>query len=669
MKLIKKGQSILELMIVMALLAILLPVLLVGFTSSRSGKAQQQQRLQATALLKEAEEAVRTVRESGWNNIPTNGNYYAQPSGSSWELVSVSAPGANINGLNELITIESAYRKEGILVTASTPDAIVDPSTKAVTINISWPTPFQSEIKSTLYLVRLDNDSKVYTSHPDFDPGETSGTAVSDTTGTSIPNDAQIQLAAGGGGGDWCDPNKSITQVDLPKSGVANAISAIEGIVFTGTGENASGVSFAKVSLTTDQDPPIVTPTPYPTFDGYKTNAVFGEVDYGYLATDNNAKEVVIMDLNQYSDPPTNSKFLEVGTINLPGNINANSIYVSNNKAYVTASNSKLYIYDVSNHSSPSLLNSGGFSLDGQGKKVLVTGNYAYVATTSTTYQFEIIDISNSSIPAFAGKLNIGTGQSGIDVYVNTVISTPNKAYLVTNYVSGQSNFYAVDISNINSPTISGQGSYNTDGMSPAGVTVVTGNIGIIVGSGGINQYQVVRLDTMTSCGGLQYSSGIRGVSSVLQNNGYAYSYIITGDADAELKIILGGGQGGGNYASSGTYTSAVFDAGLSTAFNRFSGNVYIPSANTVLEMQIAVSDTDSSCSTGDYTYIGPDQDNPTGSRYILTNGVFNGIIPYKTVNPFYTNPGRYFCYKLYFDTTDNNESPIFHDLTLNYSP
>ncbi|MFH0979378.1 MAG: hypothetical protein V1803_00285, partial [Candidatus Roizmanbacteria bacterium] len=98
MRLIKKGQTILELIIVMSLLAILLPVLLVGFTSSRSGKAQQQQRLQATALLKEVEEAVRTVRESGWNNIPANGNYYAQPSGSTWSLIPVSPPGANING-------------------------------------------------------------------------------------------------------------------------------------------------------------------------------------------------------------------------------------------------------------------------------------------------------------------------------------------------------------------------------------------------------------------------------------------------------------------------------------------------------------------------------------------------------------------------------------------
>lgn len=667
MRLIKKGQTLIELLIIMSLLAILLPVLLVGFTSSISGKAQQEQRLKATALLKQAEEAVRTVRESGWNNIPVNGTYFAESNGSSWILT----PGtANINGLNEQIVVSSAYRLNGSLVSDDTPGAIEDRSTKIFRITISWNSPFPSAIDSTLYLVRLENDSITFTSHPDFDPGIKNGTDVTDTTATTVPQDAQIQLAAGGGGGDWCDPHKSITEVDLPKSGVANAISAIEGTVFAGTGENASGVSFAKVSITPGSPNPDPPGANIPaTFDGYKTNSVFGETDYAYLTTDNNSKEVVIIDLNQYSNPPTNSKYLEIGAINLPGNVNGSSIFVANNRAYITSSDNKLYIYDIINHSSPILLNSGGFTLDGEGKKILVTGDFAYIATNSTTYQMEIIDISNPQSPSFRGKLNLGSGQRGVDVYVNTVISTPNKAYLATNYLAGQNNLYAVDISNPASPSISGQGRYSTDGMSPTGITVVTANVGIIVGSGGTNQYQVVRLDTMTSCGNLQYPTGVRGVSSVLWSNGYAYSYIITGDANAELKIILGGGQGGGNFASSGTYTSSVFDAGYSTAFNRFSGNAYLPSGNTILEMQVAVSNSNSGCDSGNFTYIGPDPDNPAGSRYILSSGTFSGIIPYKAVSPFYTNPGRFFCYKLYFDTSDNNESPIFHDLSINYSP
>lgn len=671
--LIKKGQTLIELLIIMALLAILLPVLLAGFTSSINGKASQEQQLKATALLKEAEEGIRTVRESGWNNIPASNpitTYHIESDGLTWQLV---AGAANINGLNEGIIIDSAYRLNGTLVDQGTSGAQIDPSTKKFTITISWDTPLPRSISSTIYLVRLDNIAKTYSTHIDsadylgFDPGIKSGTEVVDTTGT-FADDAQIQLAAGGGGGDWCDPTKSITEVDLPKQGTANAISATEGKVFVGTGENASGVSFAKISLTTDQPQPTVTPSPYPIFNNYKTNGVYGEGDYAYLTTDTSHKQGVIIHLTEFTDPPINLTYKEVGVLDIgAGSVRGQSMFVANNMAYLTASDSKLYIFDITNKSSPELKNTGGLALGGVGKKILVSGNnYAYIAIDSTNSQLKIVDVGTPTAPEIKGNLNLNTGQKGIDIYINTSLSNPDTAYLATDYISGQNNFYKINVSNPQSPTVDGS-SYSTNEMQPTGVTVVTGNIGIIVGTGGTYQYQVINLSTMTSCTpGLQYSTGVRGVSSVLQGNGYAYSYIITGDDNAELKIILGGGQGSGTYASSGTYYSPVFDNSTSTAYNRFFGNTYQPSLSTTLEMQVAVSNTDSSCDSGNFTYVGPDAD--INTRFTLTNGSFNGVIPYKTISS-YINPGRYFCFKVYFETDNNNETPVLQDLSFNYSP
>src|SRR3990167_3628807 len=57
------GQSLVEILIAIGLTGILLPALLTGLVSSREGKAQEGQRLQATALLRESEEAIRSVRE------------------------------------------------------------------------------------------------------------------------------------------------------------------------------------------------------------------------------------------------------------------------------------------------------------------------------------------------------------------------------------------------------------------------------------------------------------------------------------------------------------------------------------------------------------------------------------------------------------------------------
>src|SRR3990167_2676701 len=59
----QSGQSLVEILIAIGLTGILLPALLTGLVSSREGKAQEGQRLQATALVRESEEAIRSVRE------------------------------------------------------------------------------------------------------------------------------------------------------------------------------------------------------------------------------------------------------------------------------------------------------------------------------------------------------------------------------------------------------------------------------------------------------------------------------------------------------------------------------------------------------------------------------------------------------------------------------
>ncbi len=658
------GQSLIELLIVIGLLAILLPVLFYGFIAGQQGRNQEDQQFQAVSLLKEASEAVRNVKEADWNTFAIDGNYHADVSGNKWVLA--NGP-STFNGLGELINIADVYRNptsQQIVTSGGT----LDPSTKKVTVTVSWSTPRSSSISSTLYLTRLTNLAKTYTTTNDFSTGTLTNTYVVSTPNTLIPNDGEVDLGAGGGGGNWCQPSKSITQVDLPKQGVANAISAIEGSVFAGTGNNASGVSFAKVTMTTNQDPPIATISA--TFDGYKTNSVFGTNNYAFLTTNTNGSQVVIIYLNQYSDPPTNSKYLQAGSISLgSGSVTGQSIFVNNNFAYITASNNKFYIYDVSNPSSPVAKNGTGLTLAGVGEKVLVAGSYAYVATNSTEYPLEIINISNPTSPSIVGKLEIDTGQTGIDVYVNTSVSNPTRAYLVTNWVSGKKDFYIVDVSNPSSPTIHGLSSYDTGGMNPTGVTVVTGNRAIVVGTGGTYQYQVIDITnetgTLSACATLQYSTGVYGVSSVLQSNGYAYSYIITGDANAELKIILGGS--GGQYTSAGTFESASFDPGYNTAFNRFTATVNTP-PQTNIQLQIAIAaQVNGTCQGANYTYIGPDQ--TTNSYFTPASGIISGGIPYISVSPYYINPGRCFRYKAYLSSTDSTKTPALYDITINYSP
>ncbi|OGK22064.1 hypothetical protein A2866_05810 [Candidatus Roizmanbacteria bacterium RIFCSPHIGHO2_01_FULL_39_8] len=663
---LQRGQSLIEILIAMSLITILIPALVVGLTTSREGKAQQIQRLKAVNLMREAQEAVRSVREKGWTTFAVNGIYHPQINSvdHSWQLIE---PGEiTSDGFSRTVTISDVRRTNNGVID-QTGGTYIDPSTKQVIISVTWEKPLHTSFVTTSYITRHENIAYTWTTQADFDSSgsEKINTFSTDTSG------GEIILGAGGGGGNWCQPSKSITEVDLPKSGIANAISAIEGSVFAGTGDNASGVSFAKISLETDQNPPAASTTA--TFDGFKTNAVFGENDYVYLGTDNNSQEVVIIDLTQYSDPPTNKKYKQIGSINLPGNINANGIYVVNNIAYVLGSDSKLYLYNITNrsHDYGTSEYSGQLGLSGKGKKILVNGSYAYIATDSTTNQFQIVNVSNINSPTLTGQLTLGSSQRGVDLYVDIQTGDLTRAYFVTDLSGSNSDFFIINVSNKTTPQIvTGFKGFNTNGMNPKGVTIVPGNKAIIVGSGGTDQYQVVDITdetaTLTTCAKLQYSTGINGVASVLQSNGYAYSYIITGDASTELKIILGGA--GGQYSSAGTYESSILNTNYTTAFNSFSATVAQP-PNTSIKFQVAARAVDGVCpTTTDYTYVGPNGDQ---EQYFVSStdpSMIQGVIPIITTGT-YTNPSMCFRFKAWLSTTASTSTPLLYDFTVNYSP
>lgn len=636
-----RGQMIVELLIAISLMALLLPAIISGLISSREGKAQQKQRLDAILLLKEAEEAVRTVRESGWIDISQNGTYHPEISGSNWILVNNEE---TTNGFNRRIVIDDVYRDiTGSIVQSG---GTLDPSTKKITSTVSWDLPYLSNINSTVYISRFpENYAYIQTTEEDFNSGTADGTVVTNSNGGEI-------ILGAGGHGSWCAPDLAIASIDLPKQGVANAITAIEGQAFAGTGENASGVSFAEVKIS---NPPFPTPpagTINGTFDGYKTNDVFGETNYAYLATDNNSKEIVIIDLTQKDQY---GKFSEVGYFNAPGNTQGDSIFVTGNIGFMTASN-KLYTFDLSAKTG-ARGQLGTATLAGTGKSTVVVGNFAYVAVDSSSTQLQIIEISpDGSTLTIVGQASLN-GDDGRDVYVN---STATRAYLVTEASSSKREFFIIDITTKtdNRPTI---GTYEANGLDPKAVTIVPGNKAIIVGIGG-EEYQVINItneNNPTYCGGLQINTGVNGLSSVLESDGDAYSYIITGDATAELKIIEGGP--GGQFSSSGTFESATFDtASDETAFNSLTFTADTP-FQTNLSFQVAVADSiGGSCDSVTYTYVGPDG---TSSSYFTTQGA----IPLITSGS-YSNPGRCFRYKAYLSTGDITFSPVLYDFSVNYS-
>ncbi|OGC97823.1 hypothetical protein A2634_05400 [Candidatus Amesbacteria bacterium RIFCSPHIGHO2_01_FULL_48_32] len=639
-----KGQSLIEVLTAVGLTAVLLPALITGLVASREGRAQLAQRSEATELAREAAEALRVIREKGWINMAVTGPYHPvlDGTGNSWTLASGSQL---INGFTRVMVISDAQRdaNNDIVASGGTPD----PSTKKVDITVSWGTPLASSILSTMYFTRLENLAYTETTEEQFLAGEPVGTTVTNDGGGAV-------TLAGGGGGDWCSPTNPVASKDFSGNGVPTDITAIEGQAFAGTGANASGVSFVNIDIPVDPTQTSIVGT-FAQNPQLKTNDIFGETNYAYLATDNNQKEIVIIDLST-------SPYSESGNFDSSGPSDANSVYVNGATGYMTAG-STFYTLDLSSHTG-SRNQLGSVALSGTAGKMMVSGSYAYVTISgNSSRELEIINIDPPTSPSVVGWADVA-GTDGRDVYIN---DSQTRAYLVTSASVTQPEFFIIDVTSKDGaqPLVSG-GTYDTSGMDPKGVTLVTGNKAIIVGHDA-EEYQVINISTESSpvyCGGRGsdplhgLDSGVNGVASIVDSrNGKAYSYIVTGDSGAELKIIEGGP--GGGYATSGTFESAIFDAaalGYSqiTAFNRYIANAILPS-DTTISYQFAVGDAVSGSCTGvTYIYVDP---NPDGS------------IPLDDDGSGYENPGQCFRYKAILNTTGSGATPVFEDITIYFSP
>ncbi len=590
------GQMIIELLIAFGLASILLPAILMGFVSGSSGKVQQQQRLKATGYLEEGVEAVRSVREADWGGIATNGTYHPVITGNTWTLSSGTE------------TVEDFTRK--IEITDVIP---ADLSKKQITVAVSWNNVLPSNVSSTFILTRWKNISS---------PLTVSGKLLNQ------------------GSGDWCTPTLNITALDLPKNGVANAISAIQGQLAAGTGDNASGVSYANVTVSDPAAPTNPVAAISGTFDGYKTNDVFTEQNYAYLATDNNFKEVVIVDLTHKD---ANNKYSEVGYFDAPGNGNASSIATSGNVGYMTGAN-KFYSFDLSSKVGPRpIIDSDGLTLPGNAGRLVIWGQRAYITTDSTNAQLVIADIGNTSDLKIKKSVALPAAE-GAAIYVN---SEGTRAYVATRTSASQRELFIVNIDETSPGFGTVVNSYDTNGMDPKGVVLVNIPRVIIVGTGG-EEYQVINVTDETAnplprCGGLNIDTGIHGISTVFTAAQRAYSYMVTGDATSELKIIEGG-PGGDGTGGALTVTSPTLDAGHTVTFNRISITSLTPAGITAT-YQVAVS-TD--CSTFNYS-----------GNYTASGGQI----------PMSLNPGRCFRYKVTFSGGGGTGSDVSTTVSVNYSP
>ncbi|HEC63806.1 MAG TPA: hypothetical protein ENI23_00765 [bacterium] len=579
-------------------------------------------RTRAVLLAEEGIEAVRNIRTEAYSNL-VDGTYGLVISSNQW----------NFSGTEDITDI---FTRQVVI-------SSLDAGVKEIQVTITWQqnTTRTGSLTLTTYLTSWNTSIWEQTTQAEFDTG------IHENTVTAATGDGEVQLGTIVFG-DWCNPTWTVSEYDLPGQGVAQSIEAIQGEIFIGTGQNASGLAFADLTVTSDE-PPIVTLVEI--FDGHKTNDVFGETGFGYIGTDTNAKEVVIIDV-------ATTPFAEEGYFDAPGNLDADSVFVVGDKGYVTAgspSGSSLYIFDLTSKTGSRSIIGTGISLTGTGKSLVVSGDYAYIAIDDATTQLEVVDISDPLNLSIVAQAQL-TAAEGVDVFIN---ESNNRAYLATKTSTTDPEMHILDITNKtgNLPVI---GTYDTAGMDPTGVTaIVIDNVGVIVGHGGAEQYQVIDLTDInnpTRCGGLVTTTGINGVASIDNFDGNSYSYVITEDQNNELKIIQGGpggGFGGGlGYPDDGAFTSSVSDTTSAAPyyFTAAWDEQLVPGIDLTFQLR--------SGTTSDLTgvpWYGPD-----GTSTTFFTDPLGEAIPAVMQN------NRYVQYKGYF-TSDTIATPVLESFRVNY--
>jgi hypothetical protein len=117
-----------------------------------------------------------------------------------------------------------------------------------------------------------------------------------------------------------------------------------------------------------------------------------------------------------------------VKTVVLTGSVGANGVYVSGTTAYVvrpasaTAGSNELTTVNVATPASAAVI--GGYNNDIAMNEVYVSGNYAYIATSSTTQEMLVINATTPASPTLAATYNPATTLAALTVtgYGNTVL-------------------------------------------------------------------------------------------------------------------------------------------------------------------------------------------------------------------------------------------------------
>ncbi len=352
---LQAGFSVVELLLAATIFGLLSTGLIGAIVYGRAASDSSTDHNRATSLAEEGIDAARNIANGAYANLTVGSHGIVQASG-MWTFSGTS----DTSGIyTRVVTVASAGTNRQL-----------------VTSTVTWPMP-----------------------------GGTTGTV---TLSARIANwESNIKL--------W---SNAIV------AGSADATSTTDGLKIDIAGNfaymvrNTTTNNFVVFNISTPTAPTIVSTT---TFSGTPTD-IFVSGSYAYVTTTTAATGLEIINVSTPS-APTLTK-----SVSLIGSAAARGVYVSGSNAYVvrasdaTASANEFTVVNVSTPASAAVI--GGYNNNIQINEVYVSGNYAYLATSSTTQEMLVINITTPSAPTLATTYNPATALAALTItgYSNTVL-------------------------------------------------------------------------------------------------------------------------------------------------------------------------------------------------------------------------------------------------------
>ena len=370
----KTGQSFIEVILVIAIFAIVSTGVLSFLISMSQSAKQGIEFVVASGYIKEAMEAVRSVRDRNWSEI-TNGTHGLTTASGYYALNGSSDVLQDI--YTRTITVEDVYRSGGLSGDiAST--GVLDTNTKKITVNVAWNIleGKPQNMDAIFYVFNWQEQSWTQTLASDFEAGNENS--------TDITNAENGEVLLRGSDADW-EGLEEYARFNLGGNGdrIAMVYEETQDLLYV-LAKSTSGndLEVFDVSNASGQVPSVARG-----FDLQNAVdvAIFGV--YAYVATTADTEEVVIIDTRTMT---------RVGSVNIPGTENPTSVAVATDKLVIgrqQALEQELFLYSLENVASPVFL--VATELTASVSDIVVSGTSLFVSSTNDMTEIFSVRLSD----------------------------------------------------------------------------------------------------------------------------------------------------------------------------------------------------------------------------------------------------------------------------------